>query len=100
MKKILMLLIIIVFGVCMLPSQTICKTDNHEYRIRKPKKKLKKIYIPYDKSEPHYNPNIKALFYIVGERRDTFYYAVQQNDSIFLWAIVKGKYVRLIRDLN
>ena len=64
MKKILILLFIIVFGVCILSSQTISMTDNHEYRIRKSKKKLRRIYIPYAKSEPHYNPNIKALFYI------------------------------------
>ncbi len=45
-------------------------------------------------------PGIKALFYIPVGKKDTFHYAIQENDSIFLWAIVKGKKIRLVRDLK
>lgn len=44
-------------------------------------------------------PGIKARFYIVDEKRDTFHYAVTDNDSIFLWAIVRDDGIHMIRDL-
>lgn len=44
-------------------------------------------------------PGIKERFYIVNEKRDTFHYAVTDNDSIFLWAIVRDDGIHMIRDL-
>jgi len=54
------------------------------------------VFLPYDRDIP----NIKALFYIAVAPQDTFHYAVQDNDSIFLWAIVSGNGTHLVRDLN
>ena len=53
------------------------------------------VFVPYENDIP----GIKALFYIAEGEQDTFHYAVQDNDSIFLWAIVKGKGVHMVRDL-
>lgn len=44
------------------------------------------------------DPNVKAVFYIPVGEQDTFYYAVQKNDSVFLFALVRGKGVRIIRE--
>lgn len=58
------------------------------------------IYVPYeDDGSPDHDTNVKACFYIAVPPKDTFHYAIQQNDSIFLWAIVSGEGVHLVRDL-
>lgn len=45
-------------------------------------------------------PGIKALFYIVDEKKDTFQYAVTDKDSIFLWAIVYTDGIHMIKELE
>ena len=45
-------------------------------------------------------PGIKALFYIVDDKKDTFQYAVTDKDSIFLWAITYTDGIHMIRDLE
>lgn len=44
------------------------------------------------------DPNVKAIFYIPVGEEDTFYYAVQNNDSVFLFGLVRGKGIRIIRE--
>lgn len=101
MKKILLIvLLIIIAGSSEVISQNTDLCNKQGYSSKKIKSKLKRIYIPYNKNAPHYNPNIKKLFYVVDEKKDTFHYAIKQNDSIFLWAIVRGEKIRLIKDLN
>lgn len=52
------------------------------------------VFVPYEN-----DPDIKDIFYKAVGKQDTFYYAIQNNGSIFLWAIVRGKGVKLLRDL-
>ena len=41
-----------------------------------------------------------SIFYIAVGKQDTFWYAKDKNDSIYLWAIVKGEGIHLIRDIE
>ena len=44
--------------------------------------------------------NLDSVFYVAVGKQDTFWYAKDKNDSIYLWAIVKGEGVHLIRDIE
>ena len=96
MKKWLLLILSIAVVVCVNPSQATSQKKNTSSSVYTTKAGHKRIYIKQDKKIP----GIKALFYVPVGKRDTFHYAIQDNDSIFLWAIIKGKKVRLIRDLK
>lgn len=41
-----------------------------------------------------------SVFYIAVGIQDTFWYAIDKNDSVYLWAIQKGEGIHMIRDIN
>ena len=88
MRKLLIFLIALLLVLCCdKPTKRVSVTDTS----------LDFSYISsYDTTEQ--DLRIKKTFYkAVGT--DTFHYAVTEDDSVFLWAIVRGEGVHLIRDL-
>jgi len=94
MRKLVSLFIMIMaMAICEMPyAQNVC--GKKKILKKTSKEKHRCIFIEYKEKKP----GIKALFYIPVGKKDTFHYAVQDNDSIFLWAIVRGNKVRLIKD--
>ena len=55
-------------------------------------------YVSFSSDSTEPDIKVKKTFYkAVG--KDTFHYAVTEDDSVILWAIVRGEGVHLIRDL-
>lgn len=107
MKK-LIYVIVAVFAFCFLLLPFITGQQGKEVRVEdnveQNQEKIRDnlgldsscVFMQYNGDEP----GIKALFYIAEGKQDTFHYAVTEEDSVFLWAVVSGKYVHLVRELS
>ena len=94
MKKIILYTILATITGC--SKQQVKHNYRYDFEALRNKLGLDSSYVPVEYKNDY--SGIKALFFIA-EGQDTFHYAIQENDSIFLWAIVKKDKVKIIRDL-